>query len=251
MIEKSTSRIEFYSSQRQKEDKETFWVYYVTRPLSFLVTPIFLKLSLSANQVSCLGIIIGIIAAILVTTGIYWQVLTGAILMQIWLILDSVDGNIARYKKTFTLFGKFLEEINGTIMSVLFFSSVGFAASRMPGFLPQFVEIPYYMFSILGLIASFSIIFRHLISRHFEVIYYKDQEFKNESLFRSGFISTIYRAAIKFLGIYSLAQPLLLLAVIFNLLGLYIIIYFPMQVTAMFVNIGFVIIKAKNNQNNY
>ena len=236
---------EIYSTQRQKEDKETVWVYYVTRKISFWITPFFLKLGISANQASFITIITGIVAAILIMIGDYWIVLAGAILMQFWLILDSIDGNIARYRKTFTSFGKFLEELDGTIMSALFFSSIGVAASGIPGFIPFSIDIPSYWFIILGIITSFSVIFRHLISRHFEAIFFQNKEFRNESLFELGFLPNFYRSAIKFLGIYSLAQPLLILAVIFNFLGLYTIVYFLMNIVGMFVNITLIILKAK------
>ena len=77
---------EIYSIQRQKEDKETVWVYYVTRKISFWITPFFLKLGISANQVSFIAIITGIVAAILIMIGDYWVILAGVILMQFWLI---------------------------------------------------------------------------------------------------------------------------------------------------------------------
>jgi len=245
MLKEDFSKI--YSIEKQKEDKETVWVYYVTRKISFWITPFFLKLGISANQSSCLAIITGIMAAILIMMGNWKIVLSGAILMQVWLILDSVDGNIARYKKTFTSFGKFLEELDGAIIAALFFSSIGVAASKIPGFIPFSIEISSYLFIILGIITSFSVIFRHLISRHFQVIFYKEKEFKIESLLKPGLLFPSYNLAIKFLGIYSLAQPLLILAIIFNLLGLYTIIYFLMTAGATFANISFLIFEAKRN----
>jgi len=237
--------LETYSLNVKKKDKELIWPYYVTRRISFWITPLFLKLRISANQVSFLAIITGIISAILIMVGNYWMVLSGAILMQIWLTFDALDGNIARYKKNFSSFGKFLEELEGAIIAALFFSSVGVSASKFPGFLPHFFKIPSYLFIILGILTSFFVIFRHLIFRHFEVIYFKDKDIKGESIYEGkGILPTLYKTVIKFLGIYSLAQPLLIISIIFNFLGIYIIFYFLAHALSMLGNVFFLILKA-------
>jgi len=235
---------EIYPPEKEKANKETVWEHYFARKIAFFIAPIFLKLKVSANQVSILAIIIGIIAAILIMAGDFGQVFLGAILMQVWLILDKVDGVIARYKKTITRFGEFLEEFDGAVIAALFFSSIGAAASKLPGFLPFSLQFPPYLFIIIGILTSFFVVFRHLIFRHFEAVCSKEKEIKSESLFASGRLAVFYKMAIKFLGIYSLAQPLLILAVIFNLLGLYALVYFIIQGAAMLANVSFLVYKA-------
>lgn len=235
---------EIYPPEKEKANKETVWEYYFARKIAFLIVPIFLKTRISANQVSILAIIIGIIAAILIILGNFWQVLLGAILMQDWLILDKVDGVIARYRKTVSKFGEFLEELDGAIIAALFFSSIGIAASKFPGFLPFSFELSPHLFIILGILTSFFVIFRHLVFRHFEAIFLKEKEIKSESLFNSGVLAPFYKITIKFLGIYSLAQPLLILTIIFNFLGLYTLIYFVIQGMAMLANVSFLIYEA-------
>lgn len=234
---------EIYPPDKEKANKETVWEHYFARKIAFLITSIFLKLKISANQISILAIITGIIAAILIMVGDFWVVLLGAILMQIWLILDKTDGIIARYRKTTSKFGEFLEEFSGAIIATLFFSSIGAAASKLPGFLPFSPQLPPYLLIILGILTSLFVIFRHLIFRHFEAVF-KKEEIKSESLFASGRLSTFYKIAIKFLGIYSLAQPLLILAIIFNFLGLYTLVYFVIQGVAMLANVSFLVYRA-------
>jgi phosphatidylglycerophosphate synthase len=235
---------EIYPPEKEKANKETIWEHYFARQIAFLITPIFLKAKISANQVSILAIITGIIAAILIILGNFWMILLGAILMQIWLILDKTDGVIARYRKMESLFGKFLEEFSGSLIAALFFSSIGVAASKFPGFLPFSLQLPPYLFIILGILTSFFVIFRHLIFRHFEATCFKDKELKTESLFNSGALATFYKMAIKFLGIYSLAQPLFIFAIIFNFLGLYTLVYFIIQGLAMLANVSFLVYRA-------
>ena len=230
---------EIYPPEKEKAGRETIWEHYFARKIAFLLLPIFLKLRVSANQVSILAVITGIVAAILIIMGDFWIILLGAILMQVWLILDKIDGFVARYRKMESLFGKFLEEFSGSLIAALFFSSIGVAASKFPGFLP--FSLSPYLFIILGILTSFFVIFRHLIFRHFEAVFFKEKEIKSESLFTSGALSNFYKIAIKFSGIYNLAQPLLLLAIIFNFLGLYTLIYFLIQGVAMLANVSFLI----------
>jgi len=234
-----------YSEERKKEDKETLWVYYVTRPVSFLITPLFLRLGFSANQVSVLGMEIGALSAIFMIVGDYWLVLVGTILLELWLVLDSVDGNVARYRKTPTLLGKFLEEVDGAMMSALFFTSIGFAASKIPGFLPKFLNFPFYIFIILGILTSFLVIFRHLITVHYNYIFSDSKQYSPEDTFNKSSISFLYNIAIKFLGIYSLAQPLLIIAAMFNFLGIYTIVYFSMHLMVTIGTISLLFSKAK------
>ena len=119
---------ETYPPEKEKQNKETIWEHYFARKIAFLIAPFFLKTKMSANQISVLAIVVGVIAAILIMVGDFRIILFGAILMQFWLILDKVDGVIARYRKTVTRFGEFLEEFDGTIIAALFFSSIGIAA---------------------------------------------------------------------------------------------------------------------------
>ncbi len=246
---------EIYPTEKEKANKETVWEHYFARKIAFFIAPFFLRTKISANQVSILAIIIGIIAAILVILGNFWVILSGAILMQVWLIFDKVDGVIARYKKTTSKFGEFLEEVDGAVIATLFFSSTGVAASKLPGFLPFFSQLPSHLFIILGILTSFFVIFRHLVFRHFEAVFLKshnreislrgmEKGIKSESLFTLGRLSTFYKMAIKFLGIYSLAQPLLILAIIFNFLGLYTLVYFIIQGAAMLANVSFLTYRA-------
>ena len=235
---------ELYPLEKEKANRETIWEHYFARKIAFFIAPIFLKTKISASQISILAIITGIIAAILIMVGNFWQVFLGAILMQVWLIFDKTDGIIARYRKTTSKFGEFLEEFSGSLIAALFFSSTGVAASKFPGFLPFSSQLPPQIFIILGILTSFFVIFRHLIFRHFEAVFLKEKEVKNESLFKSGSLATFYKMAIKFLGIYSLAQPLLILAIIFNFLGLYTLVYFVIQGLAMLANVSFLVYRA-------
>jgi phosphatidylglycerophosphate synthase len=235
---------EIYPEWKEKANKVTVWEYYFARKIAFLILPFFLRSGISANQISFVSIFLGIISAILISTGGFWCIIFGGILMQIWLILDKTDGLIARYKKTTSKMGEFLEEFNGSLIAVLFFLSIGFAASKIPGFLPFY--IPPKIFIVLGLATSLFVSFRHLVSSHFAAIFPASKETKGISA-GGGKLSVLYDFSVKFTGVYSLAQPIFLMAAIFNFLGLYVLIYFFIQGLLMLVNSAYLLIKANKN----
>ncbi|MFH1036560.1 MAG: CDP-alcohol phosphatidyltransferase family protein [Patescibacteria group bacterium] len=239
MQEKLSFRVnsEIYPPEKEKANKETVWEHYFGRKIAFLIAPFFLKINASANQISILSIFAGVVGAIFILAGQYWQVIFGACLIQVWLILDKTDGLVARYRNQVSSFGKFLEELNGEMMAVLFFSSIGFAASQNPGFLPGFLDISPSIFLTMGLLTSLSIIFRHLINRHLESVFGG-----SDGVSVGGNI--LYKIIIKFLGIYSLAHPIFILAAIFNFLGLYTAAYFLGQVIVMLGSVIFAIQRA-------
>lgn len=240
------SLTEIYPLEKQKANRETVWEHYFARKIAFLIVPILLRLGISANQVSFSSLTFGIIGTILIAIGNFWLILVGGILIQIWLILDKTDGIIARFQKTTNKFGEFFEELNGEIISALFFSSIGIAASKFPGFLPISFKLPLYFFIILGTLTSFFVIFRHLVFRYFEIIF-KEKGAQDEFLSKTGLLSKIF---VKFSGVYSLAQPIFILAIIFNFLGLYTLIYFLGQGLALLVSIFSLILKARYEGSN-
>lgn len=225
---------EIYSPEKEKANKTTVWEYYFARKVAFFIAPVFLKFGITANFTSFLSLGSGVIGTILITFGNFWLILAGGLLMQVWLILDKTDGIIARSNKRTTKFGEFFEELNGSLVAVLFFVSIGFAAARYPGFIPSFFKIHPPLFMLLGVFTSLFVAARHLIARHFEVIF---REGKNGSAYNGGgLIAGLYGFTVKFSGVYSLAQIIFLLALVFNFLGLYTITYFLIQGALMLAN---------------
>lgn len=79
-----------------KEDNDIF--SYPLRYISTIITMILVKTRVTPLQVTITHIIIGIIAAISFSLGSYRWIIIASILYLISVILDMVDGEIARYK---------------------------------------------------------------------------------------------------------------------------------------------------------
>ena len=58
-----------------------------------------------------LSLIFGLLGSVLFFIGGYELQIIASIFILIWLILDHVDGNLARYYKTQSLFGDFLDSL--------------------------------------------------------------------------------------------------------------------------------------------
>ena len=88
----------------------------ITRGISIYFTKLFLKIGISANQATLVDFFIGVAAgAFLISTNPkYW--LIGILLFYLYFVFDCVDGEIARYNKSSSPVGSFLDGGLGVFM---------------------------------------------------------------------------------------------------------------------------------------
>ncbi len=87
-----------------------------TRRISMYLTKPFLMMGLSANQVTAISLLVGLAAGVLMVfpDPVLW--LIGIPLFYLYFVLDCVDGEIARYRKTSSLVGSYLDGGLGMLM---------------------------------------------------------------------------------------------------------------------------------------
>ena len=88
----------------------------VVRRISIYFTWLILHTPLSANQVTVLQIIVGVIGSFLLIPASYTWNLLGILLLQFGYILDCCDGEVARYRKQSSVGGVFLDLIGHEIV---------------------------------------------------------------------------------------------------------------------------------------
>lgn len=98
-----------------KKKKDPFIAKIFHRPISFLVSSIFVKMGLTPNQVSFISFIIAVITCLLFFATSKTILIIAAILMNIWSITDSADGNMARALGG-QPFGDFIDAISSYYM---------------------------------------------------------------------------------------------------------------------------------------
>lgn len=101
------------SLTKKKNSRSSLWVQLWVRKASFPVTYLFINAGWSANMVSVLSWILIFVAAVCLCINNFWWMLAGVILTNFWLVLDCVDGNIARVKKVKTFMGDFFDAVAG------------------------------------------------------------------------------------------------------------------------------------------
>jgi hypothetical protein len=95
--------------------------YTRMRDVSVYVTWVLLHTPITANQVTAIGIAFGLLGVILVAMPSPSIGIAGCILLWIHILLDKVDGEVARYRKTVSLRGIFLDEIGHLVVQPLLF----------------------------------------------------------------------------------------------------------------------------------
>ena len=107
-------------------DKRPWYMENVTMKFSIYITWLFLHTPITANQVTIAEIFIVVLGSILMFFGNLWYILIGILLIHFTIILDNVDGEIARYRKKGSLVGMHLEDVYHQLVSYLMFFSLAF-----------------------------------------------------------------------------------------------------------------------------
>ncbi|MGI5165046.1 CDP-alcohol phosphatidyltransferase family protein [Spirillospora sp. CA-253888] len=92
-----------------------------------------LRLGFSPNQLTYLMMLSGVLAGLVVSlpatgTGALWTAVGGAVLIQVYLLLDCVDGEVARYLRQTSVAGVFLDRIGHYLSEVALLVGLGYAA---------------------------------------------------------------------------------------------------------------------------
>ncbi|SDS78860.1 CDP-alcohol phosphatidyltransferase family protein [Microlunatus soli] len=102
----------------------------VVRPLSRVGTRLALSVGLTPNLVTAISLLVGIGSGLLVLTGNRPLWIVAAVLLQVALVIDCMDGEIARFTRRFSAFGGWLDGIGDRIKEYLVFAAVGAVAVR-------------------------------------------------------------------------------------------------------------------------
>lgn len=135
---------------KRKKDPILSRLFY--RRVSFYVAAFCANLGINANSVSYFSGVLGIIACLCFIPNSYWMHIVGALLINVWLILDCTDGNLARSVKS-QPFGEFADGISSYILVGLMCTTMSFAVYFDGGLLiPKFC--PWIL--LIGALASSS-----------------------------------------------------------------------------------------------
>lgn len=86
-----------------------FYSTFVVRKLSKPLTGLAIRWGLSPNAITVMSFVIGLLAAASFAAGNRWFLVLGAVLLQLSLVIDCVDGEVARATRRFSTLGAWLD----------------------------------------------------------------------------------------------------------------------------------------------
>jgi choline kinase/phosphatidylglycerophosphate synthase len=131
----------------------------INRPISLFISRLLVKTGLSANHVTGLTTLVGILSGVFVARGDYLNALIGAFLFNLASILDGCDGEISKLKLTDSKLGQWLDTLSDNTTYLCFFVGVvvGVAGQGSPHI---FISGGLALF---GLLMSLAVMFFYLI----------------------------------------------------------------------------------------
>ncbi len=108
-----------------------FYSTIIVRKASKPLTRLALRLGISPNTITGISFVIGLVAAACFATGQWGWILVGAIALQISLIVDCVDGEVARATRRFTALGAWLDAATDRVKEFAVYGGLAIGASVM------------------------------------------------------------------------------------------------------------------------
>lgn len=165
------------SLTKKKNSRSSLWVQLWVRKASFPVTYIFINTGWSANMVSVLSWFVIFAAAVLLSVNNFICMLVGAVLTNFWLVLDCVDGNIARVKKVKTFMGDFFDAIAGYGPFSFTTVALGIAAYNTTFLVPE--DYKYWLL-VIGGIGAMANLYMRLVHQKYLNCFFAAKSILNE-----------------------------------------------------------------------
>ncbi|WP_232234555.1 DUF5941 domain-containing protein [Actinoplanes sp. N902-109] len=113
------------------KEKDDFFTTYAVSSWSPLVTKVCARARLTPSQVTALSVLFAVAAALA-----FWQasrpaLIIGAVLLYLGFVLDCVDGQLARYTRTFGAFGGWLDTMADRAKEYVVYAGLAAGAERM------------------------------------------------------------------------------------------------------------------------
>jgi len=222
-----------YPKEKAEQDKIVSpYIYYVLRPLSHRFSKVLHQVGFSANTITT-------VSAILLILGLYfvigfghfnpwYEMLVGGVLINIYLYLDVVDGNVARLSDKSSRFGEFYDSTLNIFagFTVPIFATIGLYRNIEIDIFWQFFGLDYLLL-ICGISIGILRLFRRVIMDNIDRI--KGGE--RYKIFGKNVGTLKYLAAI----INSTVFPLLLVSILLNVISIWVMVYFILNLIAIIV----------------
>ena len=107
-----------------------FFSVFVLRKFSKLLTWLAVRVKATPNQITLLSFLIGLYSAYLFSQSSFISTLIAAVLLQVSIIVDCVDGELARYTRQFSKLGAWLDAVTDRVKEYMVFLGLAYGASK-------------------------------------------------------------------------------------------------------------------------
>ena len=116
-------KLKFGSKEKEEIEKSCnsggdLIITFIYKPISIYICRLLRRTKITPNQITIFSTIPGLLGAYYVSTGKYFYIILGALLIHIKQLLDNVDGTLARLKNQSSVFGKYLDGLVDTIVII-------------------------------------------------------------------------------------------------------------------------------------
>lgn len=231
----------------KKNSKSSFWVKLIVRKVSFLFTYIFINLGCSPWGASMTSVFVALAGSVALCIDSTVARVIGVILIEFWLVLDCVDGNIARVKKQSSEMGEFIDALSGYYVTGFVYLAIGVAAYYTTSF------SKYSLFlAILGAFSSAAGLLARLIHQKYTytlLILERNNNDKKvlpeDEVTNKRSLQYLRSRIDKEISISGLFMPFLIVALVFNLFDIMTVFYFLFQMAGLLAVTVFYSMKAR------
>ena len=218
---------------KRLSEKPNIVLSKIVRPLCILATLPFLNTNIRPTTITKISVLASLAGFGFLAFGrSMWMSLIGWAFFFLWVILDGVDGDLARYKDQTSAIGELWDSFGGYVAMVLTYLGTGMAAffdtNRF-----EFFE-PYWFLVLGGATAVISIFPRLMVHKKREVMGSMDSTKSLTDKKSFGLGKTI---ALNFISLSGLFQIIFLCCILLHTLNIFICFYFVANTGMMLISL--------------
>ena len=132
-----------------KNKNDEWWSSFVASPLAVLINWVVVDIRwITPNLITSISFVVALLASALILTGTQAAFFGAAFLIQASLVLDCMDGQMAKYRGVSSRFGGYFDKVTDQIKIFVWFSAMAYASfeqtkSIVPIFL-SFTGVTFY-----------------------------------------------------------------------------------------------------------
>lgn len=127
--------------------RDSFMARHVDRHLSALISQRLARTPIKSNQITLVNLATGLVSAFLFFKGSYFCQVFGSLVFLLCVVLDGVDGEVARLKLQESVSGHYLDIITDNVVHLAIFVGLGLGLYRQ-------TEDRLYLYTLAGLLGG-------------------------------------------------------------------------------------------------